>query len=82
MKLLITSDCAVPSMDGPQHLPANSFVELETASAHAVVAAGRALYIDPKDDPGRTKPNTASEARVAAVRAALDRADKDARGKA
>lgn len=79
MKILITQACAAPSMDGPVHLDANTLVEIETDNAHAIVAAGKGLYIDPKDDRSRTKVSTASETRVEAVRAALAAAAKAAK---
>ena len=71
MKILITQDCAAPSLDGSVHLPANSLVEVEADTARALVHAGRALYVDPKDDPSRIKQNTAPESRVEAVRSAI-----------
>lgn len=80
MKLLITQACATPSMDGPVHLDANTLVDVETDNARAIVAAGKGLYIDPKDDLSRTKVSTASEARVEAVRAALASARKAGKG--
>lgn len=80
MKLLITSPTVAPSLDGAQHLGLNTLVDLDAASAHGIVAAGRGLYLDAKDDPttrgnapGR---NTASEAQVSAVRDALKAAGK------
>lgn len=76
MKILITNACAAPSMDGPVHLDANTLVDIEPDNARAIVAAGKGLYIDPKDDPSRTKVSTANEARVEAVRAALAAAAK------
>jgi hypothetical protein len=79
MKLLITQDCAAPSMDGAAHLSANSVVEVEADVARGLVHAGRALYIDPKDDPSRIKASTAPEARVEAVRQALKAAAKSAK---
>lgn len=82
MKILITQDCACPSMDGPVHLDANSLVDVETDNARAIVAAGKALYIDPKDDPSRAKVSTASESRVEAVRAALAAARKGKKAEA
>lgn len=82
MKTLIVQDCAAPSMDGPVHLAANSVADLETDDVRALVHAGRALYIDPKDDPSRLKANTAPEARVAAVRDALKAAAKQAKAEA
>lgn len=76
MKTLITSDCFAPGIDGAVHLQANSVVDLESDVVRALVHAGRALYIDPKDDPSRVKQNTAPEARVEAVRAAMKSATK------
>lgn len=71
MKLLITQACAAPTMDGTVHLDANTLVDIEPDNGHAIVAAGKGLYIDPKDDRSRTKTSTASEARVELVRNAL-----------
>lgn len=76
MKILITQDTFVPAIDGAMHCTANSVVDVETDNAHATVAAGKALYVDPKDDRSRTKVHTASEARIEAVRAALKAAKK------
>jgi hypothetical protein len=70
MKLLITAACAVPSMDGPQHLEPNILVDVDTDMARALVHAGRGLYIDPKDDPSRAKVHVAPESRVEAIRQA------------
>ncbi|MEY5100689.1 MAG: hypothetical protein RJA36_3408 [Pseudomonadota bacterium] len=79
MKLLITHACAAPTMDGPAHYDANTVAEFETDVAHAIVAAGKALYIEPKDDRSRTKVATASEARIEAVRSAMKAASKAAK---
>ena len=70
MKLLMIQKCAVPTVDGPAHIAANTLVDIDTDSARALVQAGRALYIDPKDDPSRAKVSVAPEARVEAVRKA------------
>ena len=81
MKLLIIAACAVPSLDGPQHLDGNTFAELEEDSARAVVNAGKGLYVDAKDDKTRAKVFTAPKERVDAVVAALkaqEKADKAA----
>ena len=78
MKILITQDCAAPSMDGALHLPANTLTELETDVVRAIVHAGKGLYVDPKDDPSKIKGQTASEARIEAVRRALKAAKKPA----
>lgn len=71
MKILMTSDCAVPSLDGPQHVPASTVQEFDADTVRALVHAGRGLYIDPKDDPSKAKVSTAPEARVEAVRKAI-----------
>jgi hypothetical protein len=76
VKLLITTDCAVPTMDGPTHVSANTLVDIDADTAHLLVQATRAQYIDPKDDRSRSKVNTASESRVEAVRAAIKAAGK------
>ena len=75
MKILITAACAVPSLDGPQHLDANTFAELEEDSARAVVTAGKGLHIDAKDKT-RHKAFTAPKERVDAVVAAIKAAEK------
>lgn len=79
MKTLITQDCFAPGIDGAVNLQANSVVELDVDTVRALVHAGRALYVDPKDDPSRVKQNTASESRVEAVRAAMKPAAKAAK---
>ena len=82
MKILVTQDTFAPSMDGPVFLAANTLAELETDSARGAVVAGRALYIDAKDDPttrgtqaGRW---TAPEPLVDAARQALKKKPKAA----
>lgn len=82
MKLLITADTFAPSMDGPVHLPAHSFADLELDSARAIVQAGKGLYIDGKDDPTKTKQFTAPAERVKEVVAALAAAEKAAKADA
>ena len=74
MKLLITQDTFAPSIDGAAFLAANTFVDLETDSARAIVTAGKGLYVDAKDDNSKIKQNTASDARVKAVIEALEAA--------
>jgi hypothetical protein len=75
MKLLITAPTFAPSMDGPVYLADNTFADADADTAHALVAAGKALYVDAKDD--RTKRGdhpgmfTASAERVQLVSAAL-----------
>jgi hypothetical protein len=78
MKILIIHATIAPSMDGPTFLPAQSLVEVETDAARAICAAGKALFVDAKDDP-TTRGNrpglwTASESQVSAVRTAMRKA--------
>jgi hypothetical protein len=77
MKILIIHATIAPSMDGPTFLPAQSLVEVETDAARAICAAGKALFVDAKDDP-TTRGNrpglwTATESQVSAVRTAAMR---------
>lgn len=72
MKTVILQDTFAPSMDGPTFLEANSFAEAEADTVHALVKAGKALYVDPKDDPTRGHQLTASDRLVDAVKAAID----------
>lgn len=76
MKALITQDCFAPAVDGSAHLQANDVVELDADTVRALVHAGRALYVDPKDDPSRAKARTAPESRIEAIRAAFKAASK------
>lgn len=79
MKILVTIDTFAPSMDGPVFLAANSFAEVDRDTAAGIVQqAGKALYVEPKDDPTRTKQFTAPEARIKALVEALKAADKAA----
>lgn len=75
MKILIIHDTIAPSIDGPTFLPAHSMVDVEIDAARAICAAGKALFVEPKDDP-TTRGNaagrwTATESQVSAVRAAM-----------
>lgn len=76
MKILITSDTFAPSLDGAVFLGLNSFADVDKDTAGAIVQAGKALYVEPKDDPTRTKQFTATESRVKALIDALKSADK------
>lgn len=82
MKILIIAATFAPSLDGPTFLDANSFVDLEEDSARGVVAAGKGLHVDSKDDKTRSKSFTAPKERVDAVVAALKAADKQAKATA
>lgn len=78
MKILIIHATIAPSMDGPTYLPPQSLVEVETDAARAICAAGKALFVDAKDDP-TTRGNrpglwTATESQVSAVRSAMRKA--------
>lgn len=79
MKLLITAPTFAPSLDGPTFLGGNSFADLEEDNARAVVAAGKGLYIDGKDDKTRGKVFTASQDRIDAVQAAIKAVAKPAK---
>jgi hypothetical protein len=79
MKILITSDTFAPSLDGPVFLSSNSFADVDKDTAAAIVHAGKALYVEPKDDPSRAKQWTASESRVKGLIDALKAADKAAK---
>ena len=81
MKILITVATFAPSLDGPTLLDANTFADLEEDSARAIVAAGKGLHVDGKDDKTRGKAFTASAERINATVAAL-RADKPSGKKA
>lgn len=71
MKLLIILACLAPAIEGSDHLEPNTIVDLPPDTARAIVHAGKALYVDPKDDPSKLKVNTAPEARIEAVRKAI-----------
>lgn len=78
MKILITIDTFAPSLDGAVFLAANGFADVDRDTATAIVQAGKALYVDPKDDPTRTKQFTAAESRIKGLVDALRAADKAA----
>ena len=79
MKILITQDTFVPSIDGPAFLAATSLADLEVDSAHGLVKAGKGLYVDPKDDLSRIKVSTATESRIKAAQDAVEAAKKAAK---
>jgi hypothetical protein len=74
MKILITEPTFAPGMDGPVFLAPNSFAEAESDTVRSLVAAGKALYIDGKDDPSRrgntAGRHTATDEQLAAAQAA------------
>ena len=78
MKMLITSATFAPGMDGPVMLDANSFAELDADVAVQLAACGRALYIDPKDDPSRRGNASGTRTATAEQIAAADAAGKAA----
>lgn len=79
MKILITAATFAPSLEGPTFLDANTFADLEEDSARAIVAAGKGLHVDPKDDKTRVRALTAPAARVEVVVAAHKAAEKAAK---
>ncbi|MDP4300347.1 hypothetical protein [Leptothrix discophora] len=79
MKVLITADTFAPSMDGPVHLAAHTIAEMEADSARSIVNAAKGLYVDGKDDPGKTKQHTASAELIRLVREAQAEARREAR---
>lgn len=71
MKVLITADTFCPSIDGPTFLAANTLADCETESANGLVHAGKALFVDSKDDKSKLKMHTATKDQIdAAVEAA------------
>ena len=82
MKILITAATFAPSLDGPTFLDGNTFADLEEDSARSVVAAGKGLHVDAKDDKTRSKTFTAGKERVDAVLAAIKAAAKTAKAEA
>lgn len=71
MKILITQDTFVPSIDGPVFVGNHETIEVDTDTGHAVVNAGKALYIDQKDIKGRPAHLLASEGRLKVAAEAL-----------
>ena len=82
MQALVTDATFAPSMDGPQYLEANTLVEADADTVHAMVRAGKALYVNAKDDPTRIKQFTAAEPRVQALRDAMAAAAQAAKAEA
>ncbi len=82
MKILITADTFAPSLDGPAHLAANEVVDVEPDTGHALVQAGKGLYVDAKDDRSKAKVATASKERMAEVAAIAKAAAKAGKAEA
>lgn len=78
MKILVIQDTFAPSLDGPTFLSANEVIDIEPDNGHAIVVAGKGLYVDAKDAKGRPaqlvvsadRLKAASEAQAAAAKAA------------
>ena len=72
MKLLIISACLVTFGDdrGGQHADEGDMPDVPKDTAHALVRAGRALYLDRADDPNKAGSHTASKEMIAAANAA------------
>jgi len=65
MRVLIIADTFAPSIDGPAYLATNTIADCEVDSANALVHAGKALYIDGKDDKSKLKMRVATAEQVA-----------------
>lgn len=81
MKSLITADTFVPTLDGMEHVPPNTLVETDADTTHALVRAGKALYVDIKHAPKGMDRFVATERQLDAVaqaQAAAARAAKEA----
>jgi hypothetical protein len=82
MKILVTQDTFAPSMDGPTFVGANEVIDIEPDNGHAIVTAGKGLYIDQKDLKGRPAHLLASESRLKAATEAQAQAAKAAKAAA
>lgn len=76
MKIFITDNTFAPSIDGPALLEANEVVDVEVDTGHALVQAGKGLYVEPKDDRSKTKGKVVSKERLQEVAAAHKAAAK------
>lgn len=77
MKILIIAPTFVPGIDGPQLLEENTFADVDKETAGALcIQSDKALYVEKKDDPSKTKQFTAPESLVKAVEGALAAAAK------
>lgn len=79
MKILVTQDTFTPSLDGPAFCSANEVIDVDPDNGHAIVNAGKGLYIDEKDCKGRPAHLRASDERIKAAAAARAEADKAAK---
>ena len=80
MKVLIVTDCIVNfgGVEGAQHVDAGSTQEVDADTARTLcVSCSRALYVDKKDDPTKGQ-RTATREDVAAVKKAVEVAEKAA----
>lgn len=82
MKILVTQDTFAPSLDGPTFVSANETIDIEPDNGHAIVSAGKGLYVDQKDLKGRPAYLLASEARLKAAAEARAQAAKAAKAAA
>lgn len=79
MKILVTQDTFAPSLDGPTFIGANEVIDIEADNGHAIVVAGKGLYVDAKDAKGRPASLVASDKRLEAAKAARAEAAKPAK---
>lgn len=82
MKILVTQDTFAPSLDGPTFVSANETIDIEPDNGHAIVNAGKGLYIDQKDLKGRPAYLLASAERLKAATEAQAQAAKAAKAAA
>lgn len=67
MKILVTQDTFAPSLDGPTFIGANEVIDIDVDNGHAIVVAGKGLYVDAKDAKGRPAHLVASAERLKAL---------------
>lgn len=79
-KLLIIEACMVNFADdrGGVHQSAGDMPSVPKDAAHALIAAGRALYVDKKEDPDKQGRNTASQQMLHAAEAMAKPSRKNA----
>ena len=85
MKIIMIEDTFIPNplrdKSGPQFLGRFSMPDVETEAAHRVVAGGKALYVEKKDDPQKGA-LTADQALIDAAAAAAKELEAKAKPKA
>jgi hypothetical protein len=82
MKILVTQDTFAPSLDGPTFISVNEVIDIEPDHGHAIVVAGKGLYVDAKDAKGRPAHLVASDKRLEAAAELRAAAVAEAKAKA